>query len=122
MKPFDLEAAKRGEPICTRSGRPIKFITYVPEAHQNSQLVVLDGATLYVYYADGRYCAESTNTKDLFMAAQKRTVWVNLYRGSGAVSEEPPHLTRTHLTQESADHAAGSNRIGGKAWPLEFEE
>ena len=32
LRPFDLDAAKRGEPICCRDGRPAKFIAHVPEA------------------------------------------------------------------------------------------
>ena len=32
MKPFDLEAAKRGEPIVTRGGEAAKFIAHVPDA------------------------------------------------------------------------------------------
>ena len=39
MKPFDLEAAKRGEPIQCRDGRPVKFIGHVPEAHDHNRIV-----------------------------------------------------------------------------------
>lgn len=41
MKPFNLEAAKRGEPIITRDGRKAKFVAYVPEAEEFQQVLVL---------------------------------------------------------------------------------
>ena len=51
---------------------------------------------------------------DLFMAPIKRTVWVNLY---GRQLESV-----CHSTEEDADKHASSDRIGGKAYPLEIEE
>lgn len=28
MKPFDIELAKQGKPVCTRDGRPVKILCY----------------------------------------------------------------------------------------------
>lgn len=44
MKPFDLEAAKRGEPICHSDGSLCKFVAYVPEAHKEQRVVILTAA------------------------------------------------------------------------------
>lgn len=43
MRPFDLEAAKRGEPIVTRDGRPAKFVAHVPEADDREVVCLVDG-------------------------------------------------------------------------------
>lgn len=115
MKPFDLDAAKRGEPIVCRDGTPVKFIAYVPEAHDPEKIVVhssMHGVS--TRHPEGCRYRSTASEFDLFMAPIKRTVWVNLYPGSGS--------TYYHDTQEVADERAGRDRIGGKAWPLEIEE
>lgn len=115
MKPFSLEAAKRGEPIVCRDGTPAKFIAYVPETSKDSRVVVLIKRVIYVIGEDGQ-CARmknKTDPLDIFMAPIKRTVWVNLYPEAG--------FTYYHDTQEAADECAGCDRLGGKAWPLEIE-
>lgn len=113
MKPFDLEAAKRGEPIVTRDGRAAKFIAHVPEL--NFPVLVLLDVGLWQARKDG-----TSNVGvhvDLFMAPKKRTVWVNLYRSA---FREGYHYD----TEIEADAAASDahKRIGGKAYPVEIEE
>lgn len=69
MKPFDLEAAKRGEPIVTRDGRKAKFIAHVPEANKDSQVVFLVGSDLYIRQTSGLGKRKTTYSElDLFMA------------------------------------------------------
>ena len=59
------------------------------------------------------YGVEKDSPLDLFMATKKRTVWVNLY----------PNSHNSHWrTEEAANIAAGTERIGGKAYPVEIEE
>lgn len=41
LRPFDLEAAKAGEPICTRDGQKVRFIAHVPEADEAYRVVVM---------------------------------------------------------------------------------
>lgn len=54
-RPFDLEAAMRGEPIVTRDGRQARFIAHVPEAAQSGRVVaMIEGCELpFLYYEDG---------------------------------------------------------------------
>ena len=100
MKPFDLEAAKRGDPIVTDTGYECKFIGI----DSKGWIVVeyINGGGIDAY----SYC-------DLFMAPKKRTVWVNFYTNS--------HNSHWR-TEEAANIAAGTERIGGKAYPVEIEE
>lgn len=103
MKPFDLEAAKRGEPvydICT--GMVVHFVG-----------TTIDGAiAIELYNAIYR-----RKEKELFMAPKKRTVWVNLYEVSRSLQYQ-------FTTKKEADEydRRGVNRIGGKAYPVEIEE
>jgi hypothetical protein len=120
MKPFDLEAAKRGTPIITRDGRKVKFIAHVPEATLNHRVVVLYGDVIRTFPDSGKYySSDHESVLDLFMAPRKRTVWVNLY---------PENDAFCYDTEAAADNAACDDcwgrapRIGNRAWPLEIEE
>ena len=84
MKPFDLEAAKRGEPIMCRDGRPAKFIAHVLEARPYPRIVALLGSeSIATYTEQGAYYTGGVESEeDLFMAPHKvkHHAWVNLYR------------------------------------------
>ena len=116
MKPFDLEAAKRGEPIQTCEGELVTFIAHVPNATPKQRVLVLDSTGgVWGCHENGQVLADFGNACDIFMAPKKRTVWLNLY---------PTASNKAYVydTQESADAKADNTRIGGKAWPLEIEE
>jgi hypothetical protein len=112
MKEFDLEAAKRGEPIVCRDGTPAKFIAHVPESiYDNDVLVLIEGRIERVTdcgLANDGY----ENEGDLFMAPKKSTVWVNIYGTSATV----------YCSEHDADRAANPHRIGNRAYRLEIQE
>ena len=119
MKPFNLEAAKRGDPCMRRDGEPVKFIAHVPEATEGQKVIFLssEGCVL-VRSEKGRYLytKEMEHPADVGMAPKKKTVWVNIYR-----------LNEAHWFSsiEAADDSAqfhGNTRVGNQAWPLEIEE
>lgn len=88
-KPFDLEAAKKGKPICTRDGREARIVcfdrNYLYE-EQNYPLVVLIkgpyGETIYSYTKDGLYYSNTIHDNDLMMLSEKKEGYVNLYHNS----------------------------------------
>ena len=102
-KPFDLEAAKRGEPIETADGRPMTFIAHVPEALTFQQVVVLgaDGQ-LRAYSPQGH--ADHSGAA-LRMAA--KTEWVNLYRNAIAGI----YTCGSYPNRAEADLSGTSSRI-----------
>ena len=116
MKPFNLEAAKRGDPIVTRDGRKAKFIAHVPEADPSFKLAVLIDGEIFTFAEAGNYWSDKKDsTLDLFMAPKKRTVWVNLFET----------VAYHYDSNEDADTDAiqfSWKRIGGKAYPVEIEE
>lgn len=115
MKPFDLEAAKRGEPIQTHEGELMTFIAHVPNATPEQRVLVLDSTGgVWGCHENGQVLADFGNACDIFMAPKKRTIWINAYWGGATVF--------SFGTQEEADKAATKDRLGGKAWPLEIEE
>ena len=118
MKPFDLEAAKRGDPICNRDSEDCVFITHVPDATPEYRVVALTPfKEVYCFDETGSYyCDGDESRHDLFMAPRKLTVWVNVY----------PHEARSfggiYETEAIANNYARPKRIGNRAWPLEIED
>ena len=118
MKPFDLEAAKRGEPICNRYSRDCVFITHVPDANPEYRVVALTPSKEVCCFDEtGSYYGGGDESEhDLFMATRKRTVWVNVY---------PPGTNcfgGAYETEAIANNYASPKRIGNRAWPLEIED
>lgn len=52
MKPFDLEAAKRGEPLVLRDGRKVRFVAHVPDAHAIQRVIVVTESGGILAYND----------------------------------------------------------------------
>ena len=97
MKPFDLEAAKRGDPIVTEDNEKVLFIGL----DSNGNVVAEDSEGWLIKY----------RTTGIFMAPKKRTVWVNLYQ-----------IFYTEENADAADTISDRQRFGGKAYPVEIEE
>lgn len=79
LKPFDLEAAKRGEPICLYNGDLFHFVG------------VCLGGTVVVQYMKGTALQERTPDQ-LRMAPKKRTVYVNIYPDRTAYWDYEPMI------------------------------
>jgi hypothetical protein len=84
MKPFDLEAAKRGKPVVTRDGR--KVIDLHHFEHDKSELCLCvhiegEGSPDW-FHANGRDNLSDEDPSDLFMESKKRTVYINIWRDS----------------------------------------
>ena len=101
MKPFDLEAAKRGEPIVNSNGRPLHYIG----VDTTNTIVLEDSLNGWIYRAEAE-C--------VFMAPKKRTVWVNMHPDCEVAS--------WYATKALADMWGIEPRIGNKAYPVEIEE
>jgi hypothetical protein len=120
MKPFDLERAMAGDPICFRNGTPAKFIAYVPEAPNHQQIIVLvcepTGKTFIVHrYSNGEFDRQhhSVPTIDLMMASKTVKATFLLVRINGDCN---PHVIRKN---NYAKHIHGEIL---KEFELEWEE
>ena len=85
LKPFDLEAAKAGKPVCTRDGRKARVLCY--DFKQNEEYPILvavenkDGkecALLYSNYGISEMYKSSNN--ELAILLEKKEGWVNVYK------------------------------------------
>lgn len=120
MKPFDLEATKRGEPIVCRDGTPAKFIAHVPEAMASQQVVVLVGDIVSTRPANGTVSGTPHDyMNDLFMATRKREGWVNVAKFSATGSSYAALCSHVYATEDLAKEAAHPSNITVR---IEWEE
>ena len=86
LKPFDLNLAKAGKPVCTRDGMPVRIICFDAKGmHQPIvALVTQDNGVEYIetYYSNGRFNDDinSQSDGDLMMLPDKKVGWVNVYK------------------------------------------
>lgn len=84
MKPFNLEAAKQGQPVCTRDGRKARIICFdrFDRKEANKQIVTLvqddDREFPYCHDLEGKYLPN--NNLDLMMLSKKHEGWVNVHK------------------------------------------
>lgn len=125
-KPFDLEAAKAGAPIITRSGVPVRFVEHLPKATEGFQIIVIaEEMYVYTYYDNGKmYDETGDDPMDLFMAPVKRTVWVNLI-GSFCAENQVRWFDSQNAADSDFDRwreiFPDMKRLGNCAWQLEVE-
>jgi len=83
LKPFDLEAAKAGKPICTRDGKKAIFLTTLSNKNFPVAAIVSCGQeeNIYQYEING-VCDEHDENLDLMMLPEKKTGWINIYPNS----------------------------------------
>ena len=84
MKPFDLEAAKAGKPVCTRDGRKARIICFDRQHESNIVALIPEENEEYVctYNSDGSFRKGTTHENDLMMLPEKKEGWVNVYKMS----------------------------------------
>ena len=81
LKPFDLEAAKAGMPVCTRDGRKAIFLITLSNKNFPFAAIVSCGQEENIYQYDiNGICDEHDENLDLMMLPEKKEGWVNVYR------------------------------------------
>lgn len=103
FKPFDLEAAKAGKPVCTRDGRKARIICF--DAKCNKPIVALiydcNKETVLQYLENGRFFVDQIDKYDLMMFTRKKEGWVNVYK-SYNVGKKIPCMASIYPTKEEA--------------------
>lgn len=85
MKPFDIELAKQGKPVCTRDGRPVRILCYDFKSLENTPIVALirlneHQEDVVHYYIDGKHFENGINDLDLMMVSGQKEGWINVCR------------------------------------------
>lgn len=103
LKPFDLEAAKAGKPVCTRDGRKARIISFDLNNKNFPIVAIINCDTeenAYQYDIDG-VCDEHDNNLNLMMSPEKKEGWVNVYK-SYNVGKKIPCMASIYPTKEEA--------------------
>lgn len=120
MKPFDIELAKAGYPVCTRDGRPVRILCFdrksvygysilalVDEGDHESFIVCTSRGKFYKYGKDNPY--------DLFMSPVKKEGWINIYKelNSDHVFTSPVYKTldEANKVRDMSDIFLGTSKI-----------
>ena len=87
MKPFDIELAKQGKPVCTRDGRKARIICFNTKSYKGKEIIALvtkpDGSEYVRYFTqDGRLSYLKDDRDDLMMLPEKKEMWINIYKGT----------------------------------------
>lgn len=87
LKPFDIQKAKEGKPVCTRDGRKARIICFDYKSYRCQPIIALvtnfDGREgIETYCLNGRFNNDIADISDydLMMLPEKKEGWVNLYR------------------------------------------
>ena len=88
LKPFDIEAAKSGKPVCTRDGRKARIVCF--DAKGDQPIIALVEAKgnkdaliekVERYFINGHSVFEVRETNnDLMMLPEKKEGWINICR------------------------------------------
>jgi hypothetical protein len=82
MKPFDLEKAKQGHPVCTRDGRDVEILKIDARGLFPIVGIKKSGKEDIVdqWMENGAWDKDVLNQNDLLMKPTKKEGWINLYR------------------------------------------
>ena len=85
LKPFNLEAAKAGKPVCTRDGRSVRIIAFDAKRKDEKNIIALVPSKDYPGFEDlitypnnGNYYGGHENDGDLMMLPEKKEGWINI--------------------------------------------
>lgn len=127
LKPFDLEAAKAGKPVCTRDGRKVRIISFDRKflfkgVSYPIIALVEDTAkeeTIYGYNEKGKVIIENDTPykDDLMMLPQKKEGWVRIYKSASNVYYLSSNI---YKTEEEAKHSSDCCYVG--ASKISWEE
>lgn len=82
LKPFNLDAAKQGKPVCTRDGCKARIICFDAKFPKTGNIVTLvekeNGEEVTLYYYDDGHCSIGRGY-DLMMLPEKKEGWINIY-------------------------------------------
>ena len=125
LKPFDLEKAKAGKPVCTRDGRKARIVCFDRESKQTPIVALVeyhnrhDGECVTSYSVNGFYNDEPGDN-DLMMLPEKHEGWVNIVKEP--LGDDRVALGRIFKSREDAVESAKNNGRYVTTAKIEWEE
>ena len=86
LKPFDIQKAREGKPVCTRDGHKARIICF--DRKDNTPIVALiecanHAEILQCVHNDGKCFHYDTSDNDLMMLPEKKEGWINVKKDAG---------------------------------------
>ena len=101
LKPFDLEAARKGKPVCTRDGREARIICFDSLSDDDKHPIIAlvenkEGyEDIHRFTDNGKRLVTENDARDLMMLPEKKEGWVNIDKGgSGKITISSPYSTK----------------------------
>lgn len=95
LKPFDIQKAREGKPICTRDGKKARIVCFDKGGiYPVIALVQEEGSETCHFYAQDGKCADSGNGYDLLMLSEKKEGWANVYDDTPIYDSKEEALNR----------------------------
>ena len=116
LKPFDLEAAKAGKPVCTRDGHKVRIVWF-DRINARPILVLVPstdgkGEDVFDYFVNGKRIANALESDlDLMMPFEKKEGWVNIVRGNDGRSYMGRGIFQSKEEAENTIKAFSDNLI-----------
>ncbi len=120
-RPFNLEEAKAGKPVCTRDFRHARIVCFDIKigAYDNERGIVAlidedDGyESVKVYFPNGKKVTGQTEDDDLMMVCEPKVGWVNIYGTSGGWRETSGEIYKSeqYARARAADDCIATVRI-----------
>ena len=88
LKPFDIQKAREGKPVCTRDGRKARIVCFDRKGYNMFPIValIMNGdreSDIYTYRPNGTWDNSGNESdKDLMMLPEKKEGWVNIYKST----------------------------------------
>ena len=112
LRPFDIQKAREGKPVCTRDGRKARIICFDRRLfYKNVSYPILalvecsDGEDNVCGYTEkGKVLIEDSAEykDDLMMLPEKKEGWVNVYKGiDGITFSRHPHISKEKAIEEA---------------------
>lgn len=84
-RPFNLEEAKQGKPVCTRDGRPARILCTDMKGSYYPIVALVEDSDgkeyIQPYQLDGHYFSKEIEGLDLMMVPERHEGWINVYKG-----------------------------------------
>lgn len=113
LKPFSLELAKQGKPVCTRDGRKARIICFDKGGEQPIVALIEknEEESIDTFFSNGHSVSKTNEVPgDLMMLPEKKEGWVNVYKN------------QIHNTFESAEEGHKGTTDYIKTIKVEWEE
>ena len=114
LKPFDIQKARAGKPVCTRDGRKARIICFDAKGEKPIIALIANGNSEDVnyYYITGKVrFLDKEDENDLMMLPEKKEGWVNVRRLNSPGDNDFPYVGTLYPTKEEAITNANLNVI-----------